>query len=384
MKILHTSDWHLGKILYERSMIDDQRYFINNVFFNILNKERPDLIIISGDIFDRQIASIEAIKLFNEFLTKVCKEFKIPIAIITGNHDSPERISVASQILKDSGVYIVSHLDDENKIFTLWKNNKKVNIVMLPYFDLQAARNYLNDDEISLNDAYNKILEGLSEKLNYNEFTVLVSHCFVTGAKNFKSDDSLLVGSLDEVSNENFSKFNYVALGHIHSPQSIGENIRYSGAPLKYSFDEPDKNKTMTLLRIQGKDFSIEEIEVCPKYKMRTIRGEFKEIIENAKLNPSNDYICVELLDEVPIYMPMEQLRVYYPNILTMRSEWIKYISSEVDGDSIKDRLDYYSEKNERYVFEMFLRDVCNIEPEEDDYKIFDELCESIKKEDML
>ncbi len=384
MKILHTSDWHLGKVLYERSMIDDQRYFINNVFFSVLNKEQPDLIIISGDIFDRQIASLEAIKLFNEFLTRVCKDFKIPIAIITGNHDSPDRISVATQILKDSGVYIVSHLEDENKILTLCKDNKKVNIVMVPYFDLQMARNYLNDDEISLSDAYNKIVNEILKTLNSADFNVLVSHCFVTGTKNFKSEESMWVGALDEVNNENFNKFNYVALGHIHVAQNIGANIRYSGAPLKYSFDEPDKNKTMTLLTIEDNSFSTKEIEICPRYKMRTVKGEFKEIIENAKINPSDDYICIELMDKVPIYMPMEQLRVYYPNILTMKSEWIKYMGQETDKENVKDKLNSYSEKSERFVFEMFLQDVCDVKAEEDDYKIFDELCESIKKEDML
>lgn len=383
MKILHTSDWHLGKVIYNVSMIDDQRYFINEVLFKIVCREKPDLLIISGDIFDRQIASLEAIKLFDDFLTEICKKHKIPVAIITGNHDSADRISVASEILKDNGVYIVSYLNDKNKNIAVFDSTEKVNVVLLPYFDLQTARSYLNNEEISLSEAYNKILCEIKESLNETDFNILVSHCFVTGTKNFSSEENLFVGSVDEINNEVFSGFDYVALGHIHSPQNINSKIRYSGAPLKYSFDEPDKNKTISLIEIKGKSFNIKEITINPKHNMRTIKGNFNEIISQAKINPSNDYICVELTDDKPIYMPMPQLRVYYPNILTVKSEWIKNIN--VDNENIlKNKIISCSEKNEKYIFTQFLKEICNIEPEKDDYEIFDKVCKELRKEEEM
>ncbi len=383
MKILHTSDWHLGKVIYNVSMIDDQRYFINEVLFKIVCREKPDLLIISGDIFDRQIASLEAIKLFDDFLTEICKKHKIPVAIITGNHDSADRISVASEILKDNGVYIVSYLNDKNKNIAVFDSTEKVNVVLLPYFDLQTARSYLNNEEISLSEAYNKILCEIKESLNETDFNILVSHCFVTGTKNFSSEENLSVGSVDEINNEVFSGFDYVALGHIHSPQNINSKIRYSGAPLKYSFDEPDKNKTISLIEIKGKSFNIKEITINPKHNMRTIKGNFNEIISQAKINPSNDYICVELTDDKPIYMPMPQLRVYYPNILTVKSEWIKNIN--VDNENIlKNKIISCSEKNEKYIFTQFLKEICNIEPEKDDYEIFDKVCKELRKEEEM
>lgn len=382
MKILHTSDWHLGKVIYNVPMIDDQKYFINEVLFKIICKENPDLLIISGDIFDRQIASLEAIKLFNEFLIKICKKHKIPVAIITGNHDSADRISVASELLKDNKVYIISHINDKNKIITLFDNDLKVNIALLPYFDLQTARSYFNEDELSLNEAYNKILCEIKENLNETDFNILVSHCFVTGSKNFKTDDNLSVGTIDEINNKLFDGFDYVALGHIHSSQNVNSHIRYSGAPLKYSFDEPDKSKTISLIEIKDKSFKVEEIKIVPRHNMRTIKGKFNEIISQAKTNPSNDYICVELTDDMPIYMPMPQLRVYYPNILTVKSEWIKNINSENSENILKNKMVSCNEKNEKYVFTQFLKEICNVEPEKDDYNIFEEICEKLEKEE--
>lgn len=380
IKILHTSDWHLGKSIYGHSLIEDQAYFIDNIFFPTLIKEKPNLVIISGDIFDKHIAPISAINLFNSIITKISKDLHIPICIISGNHDSPERMCLASDILRQNGIYIASNISDVYSPVELNFNGENVNIFLLPYFNLQMARSFLKNENISsLEEAYKYIIEALKVKLNKNNFNILVTHTFVTGCTCDKSQTSLQIGGSDEVCSNTFSDFDYVALGHLHSSQKSGNNGKYSGSPLQYSFDEPDKSKSFTLLNITNKNLTIKELEIKPLHKMQTISGMFSDIVELGKNSPSDDYICINLEDNMPIYMPMEQLRVYFKNILTLNTNWIngKKSSDILQKSDAINRL-----SNPEHVFKEFLQQICLTEATEDDIKIFNQAIIDLKKDE--
>lgn len=381
IKILHTSDWHLGKSIYGHSLVEDQTHFIDKIFFPTLIEAKPDLVIISGDIFDKYIAPIFAINLFNKILTKVSNDLHIPICIISGNHDSPERICLASDILRQNGIYIATNISDIFSPVELNLNGEHVSIFLLPYFNLQTARSFLKNENVnSIEDAYRHILDSLKPNINKNRFNILVTHAFVTGCTCDKSQTSLQVGGSDEVGAEVFSDFDYVALGHLHSSQKAGKNGRYSGSPLHYSFDEPNKIKSFNLIEITNNDYKITPLEIEPLHKMQTISGTFNDIVNLGKTSPSDNYICVNLKDDAPIYMPMEQLRVYFKNILTLNTNWIKVRSSNniLQKENIINRL-----SNPEYVFKEFLCNICLTEPTEDDIKIFNQAIIDLKKDEV-
>lgn len=380
VKILHTSDWHLGKSIYGHSLIEDQTYFVDKIFFPTLTDEKPDLVIISGDIFDKHIAPISAINLFNRVITKISNKLHIPVCIISGNHDSPERICLASDILRKNDIYIATNISNIQIPVELSLNGERVNIFLLPYFNLQTARAFLkNEDIISVEEAYKHIFERLKPKLDKRHFNILVTHAFVTGCTYDKSQTSLQFGGSDEVNSDVFSDFDYVALGHLHSSQSTGKNGRYSGSPLHYSFDEPAKNKSFTLVEITNSNHKIKPLEINPLHKMRTISGTFNDIVEQGKNSPSDDYICVNLEDDVPIYMPMEQLRVYFKNILALNTNWIKNKKSNniLQKENVINRL-----SSHEYVFKEFLHKICLTEVTDDDIKVFNQAVTELKKDE--
>lgn len=381
IKILHTSDWHLGKSIYGHSLIEDQTYFIDNTLFPLLKKVSPDILIIAGDIFDKQIASISAINLFNRVITKIHTDFNIPICMISGNHDSPERISFASNILRKNNIYIGSNISDVYSAIEFNIKNKALSIYLLPYFNLQTAKSFLKNENISsIEEAYKNILATLKPKLNKEHFNILVTHAFVTGTKYDKSQSYLQVGGSEEVNSSVFNLFDYVALGHIHSHQKACNNLVYSGSPLHYSFDEPEKNKSLTLVEINENNYSIEEYEIVPLHKMRNISGTFNEIIEKGKTAPSDDYICATLDDDAPIYMPMEQLRVYFKNILTLNTGWIK--SNTANTDTIEKSNIISRLSNPEYVFKEFIKRICKTDPTKSDMQVFNKATKLLKKDD--
>lgn len=382
MKIFHTSDWHLGKIIHGKSLLEDQKYFIENNFFPAVLEHKPDVVIIAGDVYDRSIAPVEAISLFSNVIERLHNE-KIKVFCISGNHDSAERITAYSEILIDSGVYFSSNITDCFKPITLRDNinNINVNFYLLPYFDLVKAKIVLKtydnseNDISSLDEAYSKIIEKIYENMNNDEINILIAHCFISGSKISDIENPLLVGNSCEVGFSKFSKFDYVALGHIHSQQKCAVNMRYSGAPLKYSFGEPDKNKSITIIDFKSKDKkSISQIEINALHKMQTIKGKFNDLIDNGKTETNQNYLRVELSDEEPIFMPIYRLREFYPNILELSSDYVK-------ADISKNDTNFNSLNNELEVFKSFMNDICNVEVNDNDCNFFNEALKQACKE---
>ena len=379
IKILHTSDWHLGKNVCGKSMIYDQKYFIDKFLINVINKEKPDVIIIAGDIFDKKFAPIDAIELFNRFITRLYKEFKINVVIISGNHDSPKRLSVASEVLRDSGVFISSCISDVYRPIEIKDGVNNVKIYTLPYFDLLDAKAMFKEANIqTYNDAYKVIINSKSKILKPSDFNILVTHCFVSGSEFSSDEEAICIGGSEEISSSIFSNFDYVALGHLHTTQKIEDNIRYSGSPLPYSFNDKTFNKSITIIESDKNIRKIRSIPITPLHNFKVIKGLFCDIICEAKKNPLDDYIYIILEDKAPIYMPMEQLRVYYPNLIMLSNDLILgvYEQNKVIKDFILGK-----ESNDIVIFEDFLNNICGIEDCEGDLKVFEELNKLIKEE---
>lgn len=381
MKILHTSDWHLGKIVLVQSMLEDQRYFIENVFLNTLDKYRPDVIVLAGDIFDRSIAPVSAIALFEELLYKVA-ERKIPLIAISGNHDSPERLIPAAKLLRSSGIYLANAMSDfPEPIDITAADGSRARFFCLPYLDISMAKAFTGNDEIkSINDAYRAVLDTASDKLSGDCPNILVTHCTVTGAITCESESSISVGGAQQVSSDLFSAFDLTCLGHIHSPQRAGGSARYSGSPLRYSFDKNERDKKMFLYDTSD-GIHVTEIPITPLREMRTVKGSFDELMDVPD-NCSQDYIFAVVDDDHLIYEPMSRLRIKYPNLLILEQLYLSRTTAEEDVSSeLKEKIRKNAITDEEIVI-SFLKDICMVEPAEDDIAFFNEINRRIGDDD--
>ncbi len=379
MKILHTSDWHLGKMIYGRSLLEDQVYFINEVFLPAVQQEHPDCVILAGDIFDRQIAPVEAIRLFDNVLTELHR-LHIPFAAVAGNHDGADRIATGASMLRSSGIYIASALEDAFSPVVLDNGQEQLHLYLLPYIEPAAVRQYFHDDSIQgFPAAYKAVIAAIQEHLDPAAVNVLVCHCFAAGSKTCDSESAVYVGGSGEVPPALFQCFDYTALGHLHSPQAVGKHGRYCGSPLKYSFDEAHHKKSMTLLNITKQDCTVTLLPVPALHDMRTVTGSMEELLSLGKTTPSQDYLSVELTDSTPVYMPLEQLRPYFPNVLSVHCNWLH---TELSGEQKALRRDMQNRTvDEMTVFSQFLRQICDTEPTQEDILLFQTLLAELKEE---
>lgn len=363
MKILHTSDWHLGRIIYGRSLIEDQQHFVKHFLLNVLEDERPDAVIIAGDIFDRQIAPVEALRLFDAFVTEVCGNRHIPVVAVSGNHDGADRLGLGGALLGGAGLHIVSRLDPYAPPVIL-PGEREVHIYALPYFDPAMARDCLREEELrGFPAAYEAVLDILRRRLDPAAFNILIAHCFVAGAETSESESPLFIGGSGEVPASLFAGFDYVALGHLHRAQTFGEKIRYSGSPLKYSFDEQHHKKSVTMLDV-GEKPAIRALPVAALRDMRTLSGRVEELEAAASADPcTNDYISAELTG-LPVYEPMHRMRKIYPNTLSVHNGGFASDTAEQERAALRT-------SEPQTVFAEFMRQMCGCEAEEADLAVF-------------
>lgn len=371
MKIIHTGDWHIGKIVNEFSMIDDQRYILNELI-KLINLEKPDVLIIAGDIYDRSIPPVEAVDLLNEVFSRILIDNKVKIVAISGNHDSGERVSFGSKILEKEGLYIQGIIEDEIKSIRIDDEEGNVNFYMIPYVDPAILRRKFNNHEIrNHNDAMKAVINRIKPSLNENERNIVVTHGYVTykrkdaidkdGENLYEladlevsdSERPLSIGGTDLIDSDNFDCFDYVALGHLHGRQKVGrEEIRYSGSLMKYSFSEINHKKGVVIIEIDGnKKINIRQEELRPKRNMRIIKGPLDELIKAGLEDCSNreDYIQAILTDEGEIIDPIGKLRSAYPNIMILKREEKKDI-----GTSLTAASKGYKSKTELELFEEY------------------------------
>lgn len=318
MKLIHLSDLHIGKRINEVSLIEDQQYILTEIL-KMLDQIRVDGLIIAGDVYDKSVPSAEAVTLFDDFLSRLALR-NIPVLIISGNHDSPERLSFGNRIMEGAGIYLAPVYGGTVKPIVLNDEFGKVNFWLLPFIKPAHVKRFYPEEKIeSYTDAVRVAIEKM--KINTEERNVLVTHQFVTGAETCESEE-LSVGGTDNVDASVFGIFDYVALGHIHGPQNIGSNrIRYCGTPLKYSFSESGHIKSITEIEM-GKKGSLElhTLPLLPKHDMRQISGTFEEITDKSFYENENreDYLHVILTDEEDVPEAMGRLRVIYPNLIKL------------------------------------------------------------------
>lgn len=371
MKILHTSDWHLGRMIYGRSLLDDQTYFIDRIFFPALEEHRPDCVILAGDIFDRQIAPVEALRLFDSVLNRL-HQMGIPLAAISGNHDGADRLATGTAMLRQSGIYLATRLEDLAQPLVLEKEGERAQIFLLPYCDPAAVRQFLRREDLSgFSACYQALLDTIRQEISGDAFSILVAHCFVAGSQTCDSESAVYVGGSGEVPAAVFDGFDYVALGHLHSPQRAGEHGRYSGSPLKYSFDEERHKKSMTLLHIQGGQAELELLPISAKRDMRSLSGTLADLLEQGQRAPQEDYLALRLTDDTPRYLPAEQLRPYYPNLLSIHCDWLQQSDTGESNDgALREQL-LGRRIDQRMVLEEFLRQICGTEPTPQEQALF-------------
>ena len=318
MKFAHISDLHLGKRVHQFSMIEDQKYILDKIV-ELVVQEEVDGVFIAGDIYDKVYPSAEAVALFDSFLVKLAKE-DIKVFVISGNHDSPERIAFLGQLTQKAGVYLSPVYDGEVKKVSLEDQHGKLNVYLLPFIKPIHVRHFFPEETIAnYTEAMKVVVEHM--ELNPEERNILVAHQFVTGAMRSDSEE-ISVGGLDNVEASVFEAFDYVALGHIHRPQKMGsERIRYSGTPLKYSFSECQDNKSLTIVEVKEKgNVEIKSIPLVPLHDMVKIKGNFMEIMNsmNFPAIDSNSYLHITLTDELDIPEAFRRLSDVYPNLMQM------------------------------------------------------------------
>jgi exonuclease SbcD len=318
MKLLHLADLHLGKRVHEFSMLEDQRYILKQIL-EIMETEQADGVLVAGDIYDKTVPSAEAVQLLDDFLTNIAGR-KIPVFLISGNHDSAERISFGAKLFAKSGVHFASGYQGKTEVVTLEDDYGKVNIYLLPFVRpvyVRQAFPELAERIVSYQDAMQTVIGHID--LNRECRNVLVAHQFVTGAERCESEE-IQVGGLDNVEASLFADFDYVALGHIHGPQWIlRETIRYAGTPLKYSFSEVCHQKAVTVIELRAKgDVGIRKIPLRPLHDMRKLRGSYEELTKRSVYENTSveDYVQITLTDEEDIFDAVGKLRVIYPNLM--------------------------------------------------------------------
>lgn len=321
MRFLHTADLHIGKRVNEFSMLEDQEYILRQIL-KTADKEQVEAVLIAGDVYDKQVPSAEAVRLFDWFLTQLNSR-KLPVFVIGGNHDSVERLSFGAQIMEESGVYLTQSYDGKVVPVRLEDEYGPVNLWMLPFLKPAMVKRFFPEQDIvTYQDALETVIGNM--ELNREERNLLIAHQFVTGAVTGGSEDSVevFVGGVENVDASVFADFDYVALGHIHRAQSAGgEQIRYSGTPLKYSFSEIRHEKSVTIAELKEKgSLTVHQVPLKPLHDMREIWGSYEELVlrENYQGTNLEDYLHVILTDENDIPDVIGRLRSIYPNIMKL------------------------------------------------------------------
>ena len=339
MKFVHLSDLHLGKRVNEYSMLEDQEYILTKII-NIIDDEKPAGVIIAGDVYDKSIPSAEAVQMFDDFLTRLAKR-NLQVFVISGNHDSPERMSFGSRLMDQSGIHISQVYNGKIEPFAMKDEHGIINVYMLPFVKPAHVKRFSDESIESYTDAIRVAVAEMN--VDQGARNLLITHQFVTGATRSESED-ISVGGSDNVDVSVFDGFDYVALGHIHSPQNCtSERVRYCGTPLKYSFSEAKDNKSITVVELEEKgNVSVKTVSLVPMRDMVEIKGRYNEIMlksfyENTSYQ--EDYIHITLTDEEDIVDAIGKLRTVYHNLMKLdydnkRTRSVAQVDGAVDVET--------------------------------------------------
>ena len=391
MRFLHTADWHLGRIFYGQYLTDDQAHVLENQFFSILKDENIDGILLAGDVFDRAVPPIEAIELWDSIITRLAMDYKVPLFVVSGNHDGAERLEVGRSMLSQSGIHIWGSPHHALQPFEFEGTDGKVAICPMPFSEPRRIGDALglgfatSSLETSLNlHNYDQMYQAWSNHLR-NQVpkgmrSIAISHDFVMGGDVGGSERTLSIGGSEQVSPQVFKDFHYTALGHLHGPQRMGADyIRYSGSPLKYSFDEHTQKKSFTIIDMDAKgNVDISTIPVEAKRDVVILEGYFEDLLNNKELQAKHkdNYVQARLLDTMPIMDGMAKLRQVYHRCMTIDLVG-RMATPMADMDEA-----VFKELNERELFNQFAETVWKEPLTEREQQYINSLWDRILKED--
>ena len=379
MKILHTSDWHIGRQFHNVSLLVDQAHVLEQLIA-IAAKEEVDVVVIAGDIYDRSVPPADAVLLLDKVLNRLCFELKLPVIMISGNHDSPERLGFGARQLGGAGLHIVGPLKNEFDPVVLSDKHGEVAFYGIPYVEPATVRDRFGVDVSGHDETLAflaKQIQQHNEEHN-NRRTVVVSHCFLDGGDESESERPLSVGGADRVSAQHFMPFNYTALGHLHGPQYKGaEHIRYSGSILKYSFSEERHTKSVTIVDMDAEGACV--IDKIPLQRnMRSIEGSLEAIIEAGKSDPAtDDYVLVRLSDKHAILDVMGKLREVYPNVLHLERPGLQAANESLVNSQ------EHLKKNEISMFSDFYQQVTGEPLSCDQDKVLEDIIGRLRRGDV-
>ena len=321
VKFLHTADWHIGRKLQGKDLLEDQQYVMNNLISKI-DETKPDFLIIAGDLYDRSVPSKEATTLLQELLVKINIECNIPIFAISGNHDSRERLAIGEAWFSKHKFYLHTRLDQSFDKITF----EDMDIYLLPYFEPFEAREYFEDATLTThNSATKRVIDEIYKNIDMSKTNILVAHTFVSGGLETDSEREISVGTVENVAVEIFEKFDYVALGHLHNPNAIKEErIKYSGSPMAYSFSEATQIKGMRLVELTKEMYTEEFISLEQKRKLHNISATYEEVFTKKfqqNFDCKHDYFSMELSGLEGVTDPLPRIKEYYPNTLILKQK---------------------------------------------------------------
>ena len=379
MKLLHTSDWHLGMSFRGVNIQEDQEYFLEQIY-KIIEEEKIEGILLAGDVFDRSVASAEAIALYDRAMTTLCGEKKLSLFMVAGNHDGAERLASCNQLLEKAGLYIKGALSTNLSPIEM----EDVQIYLLPWFTLEKVRALFPESagEIqSLEEAYAFVCEKMRATFNPDKRHILVGHAFIIHAETSVSDRSAEVGYAAAIGTNPFIGFDYVALGHLHGPQNIGENIRYSGTPMPYSFGKEEKQvKSVTVIDTDTMERKIIELE--PLHARTTIAGTYQQLLytEDISERVRKGYVRAELEDVHVGIEVIGALREVYPNLLEVSGKSFEQEDAKITM-SIEELEE--QEQDPLQIIKRYFQDVMSVSPEEHFMEMFEKAVNDYEKEEV-
>lgn len=381
MKIVHTADWHLGKLVQGVYMTDDQAFVLEQLLRDI-EEERPDVVIIAGDLYDRAVPPAEAVQLLDRTLEALVLRLRVPVLAVAGNHDSPSRLDFGSRIMRAAGLHIAGELTLPIAPIVLRDEAGEVHFHLVPYAEPGKVRYLLGDEEIRTHDeAMRGLVAHIAAGLDPQARHVFVGHAFVTprGEPQEGTSDSerpLSIGGAEHVNAAYFAPFHYTALGHLHQAHHVGdERVRYAGSPLKYSISEEHHRKGYLVVELDGTGAAkVEKRHLAPLRDMRTVEGRIADI-EGHPID--EDYVFVRLLDDGPVLSAMERIRSVYPNAMHVeRKLTLPGLRQEAEITEGRARMDGLS------LFKAFYQDVRGTELSPETERLFIETLEDVYREE--
>jgi DNA repair protein SbcD/Mre11 len=388
MKLFHTADWHLGKLVQGVYMTDDQRYALEQ-FVQAVAEEKPDAVIIAGDLYDRAIPPTEAVELLDELLRKLVIECETPVLAISGNHDSPDRLDFGTRLMEGRGLHLAGRLRADLKPVVLNDEYGPIHVYLVPYADPAQVRITLEDESIrSHDDAMRAIVKRIEADADPNARHILVAHAFVTPGgepqpNTSESERPLAIGGAEHVSAGHFKSFHYTALGHLHQAHHVGdERIRYAGSPLKYSISEENHRKGWLVVELdESGNTKVEKREIKPQRDMRRVSASIEEIETMHK--PSDDYVFVTLQNDNPVLFPMEKVRAVYPNALHVERRIRSLQTEDADGGvDAEGSAGSRRDADPVDLFASFYREVKGMQLEDEKRKLFAETFMDVMKKE--